>query len=495
MGYQVFICYRWADTAGVAGRLYDVLAKQYGDDNVFFDVERQGGAERLDELVFDAVRDSGVVLMLIGQRWFTADQTEQPRLLRDDDVVRLEIETALENAVPVIPVLVEGGNIPSPTELPSTIRPITALARYELNNRFWKAGLDKLLPAIEVAFLSRSHVAILERGKAAWDRWRSENPSVRPRLVNAALREHALEGFNLSDCDLMAGDFRACNLSGCSLNGADLTDANLAHAKLVETDLTRASLKNANALAADFTRARIDEADLTNANFNDAEFGESILSGCRVWGVSVWGARFTQSVQRNLKIGRDDAVTVTVDDMSFASLFSLVQDSRQFRSLLDAFTQKFVLVLGRFVPEQMEVMTAIEGRLRELGFVPIKFDFERPTTRDLSEVLKSFAGLSRFIVAEISSPRSIPLELQAVVPEYQIPLVPLLREGEVPFAMFTDLVSKFDWVLDTLRYSSVEGLMHSFDTAVVRAALEKADQLQRRRAARVLHREVDDFLS
>jgi hypothetical protein len=143
----------------------------------------------------------------------------------------------------------------------------------------------------------------------------------------------------------------------------------------------------------------------------------------------------------------------------------------------------------------MEVMTAIEGRLRELGFVPIKFDLERPTTRDLSELLKSFAGLSRFIVAEISSPRSVPLELQVIVPDYQIPLVPLLREGEVPFAMFTDLVSKYDWVLDTLRYSSVEGLLHGFDTAVVRAALEKADQLQRRRATRVLHREVEDFLS
>ena len=49
MAYQIFICYRWADTAGVAGRLYDVLEKEYGEGNVFFDVERDGGAERLDE--------------------------------------------------------------------------------------------------------------------------------------------------------------------------------------------------------------------------------------------------------------------------------------------------------------------------------------------------------------------------------------------------------------------------------------------------------------
>jgi hypothetical protein len=38
MAYQIFICYRWADTAGVAGRLYDVLEKEYGEGNVFFDV-------------------------------------------------------------------------------------------------------------------------------------------------------------------------------------------------------------------------------------------------------------------------------------------------------------------------------------------------------------------------------------------------------------------------------------------------------------------------
>ena len=100
MASKIFICYRWADTAGVAGRLYDILSKEFGTENVFFDVEREGGAERLDDLVVNAVRDSGVVIVPIGSRWFIAlDEYEQPRLLRDDDVVRKEIETALANAV------------------------------------------------------------------------------------------------------------------------------------------------------------------------------------------------------------------------------------------------------------------------------------------------------------------------------------------------------------------------------------------------------------
>jgi hypothetical protein len=110
MANKIFICYRWADTAGVAGRLYDVLEKKYGKGSVFFDVEREGGAEQLNDLVVKSVRNSDVVLVLIGNRWFTTlDENDQPRLLHDNDVVRTEIETALDNAVPIIPLLIEGG--------------------------------------------------------------------------------------------------------------------------------------------------------------------------------------------------------------------------------------------------------------------------------------------------------------------------------------------------------------------------------------------------
>src|SRR5215218_5472197 len=56
--------------------------------------------------------------------------------------------------------------------------------------------------------------------------------------------------------------------------------------------------------------------------------------------------------------------------------------------------------------------------------------------------------------------RSTPLELQATVPEYMIPFVPILERGEEPFAMFRDLWTKHSqWVLDPIRYSSADRLI------------------------------------
>ena len=46
-----------------------------------------------------------------------------------------------------------------------------------------------------------------------------------------------------------------------------------------------------------------------------------------------------------------------------------------------------------------------------------------------------------------TNPRWTPLELQAAVPNYMVPFVPILQKGEEPFAMFVDLQNKYDWVL------------------------------------------------
>jgi hypothetical protein len=90
---------------------------------------------------------------------------------------------------------------------------------------------------------------------------------------------------------------------------------------------------------------------------------------------------------------------------------------------------------------------------------------------------KRLAGLSRFVIADITNPRSAPLELQAAVPECMIPFVPIIEDGEEPFAMFQDLwVKHRAWVLDPIAYGSVEELVRDqaraarFDELVVRKA-------------------------
>jgi len=103
--------------------------------------------------------------------------------------------------------------------------------------------------------------------------------------------------------------------------------------------------------------------------------------------------------------------------------------------------------------------------------VPIVFNFDRPETKDFAETVRLLAGLSHFTIADITNPRSTPLELQATVPEIMVPFVPILQKGEEPFAMLRDLWIKHrDWVLEPIRYSSVDRLIEILDTEILKPA-------------------------
>lgn len=162
--------------------------------------------------------------------------------------------------------------------------------------------------------------------------------------------------------------------------------------------------------------------------------------------------------------------------------------------MIDTIGKKGVLILGRFTPDRKLVLDAIRDRLRELGFVPMMFDFDRPVQRDFSETIKTLAGLSRFIIADITNPKSSPLELQALMPDYMIPFVPIIHQDEEPFAMFRDLRQKYgEWVLDILEYDSPAGLLKVLENAVVKPALDKADQLQLKKLHALPKRHVKDY--
>jgi hypothetical protein len=92
------------------------------------------------------------------------------------------------------------------------------------------------------------------------------------------------------------------------------------------------------------------------------------------------------------------------------------------------------------------------------------------------------ASLSKFVIVDITNPRSAPLELQATVPDYMVPFAPILQEGEQPFAMFVDLQNKYDWVLKpVLSYPSVERLIEGLEDKIVRRAEAKFNELLERR--------------
>ena len=109
---RVFISYRRMDHSYLAGAVYRVLAREYGDDNVFLDVDKVRPGQDFRAAIRDSVRSSDVVLVMIGPQWAPG------RLFDVQDPVRLELLTGSELGKLVVPVLHGGSGMPSEAELP-----------------------------------------------------------------------------------------------------------------------------------------------------------------------------------------------------------------------------------------------------------------------------------------------------------------------------------------------------------------------------------------
>ena len=141
-----------------------------------------------------------------------------------------------------------------------------------------------------------------------------------------------------------------------------------------------------------------------------------------------------------------------------------------------------MLLLGRFTEGRIEILERLREKLRSLGYVPMVFNFDKPETKDFTETVRLLANLSHFVIVDITNPRSAPLELQATVPDYMVPFVPILEEGQDPFAMFVDLQNKYDWVLKpVIGYSSVDRLIEVLEDKIVGPAEAKFNELLARR--------------
>jgi hypothetical protein len=127
MSGRIFISYRRQDSAGYAGRLFDRLSNRFGQSNIFMDIDAIELGVDFVQRIQEAVGSCDVLLAVIGPSWLTVTNTNgQSRLSDPNDFVRVEVLTALQRDIRVIPLLVQGAHMPNEKELPAEL---TALAR------------------------------------------------------------------------------------------------------------------------------------------------------------------------------------------------------------------------------------------------------------------------------------------------------------------------------------------------------------------------------
>jgi TIR domain len=147
---KIAISYRRSDSSAIAGRIFDRLAAHFGKPSVFMDIDNIPFGIDFRTHIQDALLRTDVLLAVIGPKWTGPDAGGTARIRQESDPVRVEVETALERRVPVIPVLVDGAKMPASTELPESFRNFAFLNAAEVaTGRDFHTHMDRLIDAID----------------------------------------------------------------------------------------------------------------------------------------------------------------------------------------------------------------------------------------------------------------------------------------------------------------------------------------------------------
>ncbi len=256
---------------------------------------------------------------------------------------------------------------------------------------------------------------LLHQGVEVWNQWRKEHPDIMPILYEA--------------------NFDTSNLNGINFSGAYLVGAHFKVAKLVGANLSRASLSRADLWGANLSGADLTGADLSGATLIRTNLSRATLVDCSVYGISVWEVQLEGAKQENLLVTDRGEPTVTVDNLEVAQFIYLLLNHKK---LCD----------------------------------------ERPQDRNYTETVKTLAGLSRFIIADLSGP-SVPQELYATVPHFKIPLVPIIEASRKPYPMAVDIL-EYPWVVrPPVTFATTEELLEQLPTKVLAPAEEKHQARQK----------------
>jgi len=342
------------------------------------------------------------------------------------------------------------------------------------------------------------HVEMLREDVVRWNQWRH-----RTRLARPDLKQADLAGVHLVGADLRGADLSHANLEGAIIGEADLAYAKLDAANFEHANLVRSNMANVSGSQANFTRAFMDSVNLTDArlvgcrfagaalnqaimiranleradlsgsfltrallvetDLTDAVLNESLVYGTAVWDTNLEGAR-----QADLVISHPAGeFMVRADGLEVAQFLYLLLSNDSIRTAINSITAKVVLILGRFTPERKVILDGLRTAIRKRNYIPVQFDFATPDNRDLTETVSILAHMSRFIIADITDPRSIPQELMRIVPNLpSVPVKPLLLASQEEYGMF-ETFRRYPWVLEPFRYSDLQHLLEALDSEVI----------------------------
>jgi hypothetical protein len=184
---SIILSYRRSDSDVIAGRIRDRLAGHYGDESVFMDIDSIPFGLDFREHIKNALAQNDILIAIIGPSWLHGGNGTSPRIFDETDPVRIEVETALQRNIPVVPVLVGGAVMPKPSELPEGLRdlPFRNAAIVD-GGRDFHQHMDRLIRSMDGLLAAKPSLATTAAPSASADALRLDS-SREPQ------REHPLE--------------------------------------------------------------------------------------------------------------------------------------------------------------------------------------------------------------------------------------------------------------------------------------------------------------
>lgn len=353
----------------------------------------------------------------------------------------------------------------------------------------------------------QEHLNLLIQSSEVWNNWRQQNPNTQPdfsganlgrevlinrNLQGANFREANLHRVDIQKSDLSNADFSKADLSranlvqvnlcGANLSEADIFAANLSEANLSGANLNKANLAGAHLYKTNLNGANLSQADLTITRLIETNFERANITDCLVYGISAWGVKSDGANQSNLVITPQGESTITVDNLKVAQFIYLLINNKEIRDIIDTVAKKTVLILGRFTPERLEVLEVIRNKLRELGYVPILFDFTKPESHDFIETVSTLAHISKFVIADCTDSRIVLEEVPHIARNVSVPIQPLFMKGTGNIAVsIGNLRVNHRSILDDFYYENLEHLMQNFEQMVISPAESMAQELLERK--------------
>lgn len=268
-------------------------------------------------------------------------------------------------------------------------------------------------------------------------------------------------------------------ITNCNLKNSMLYNSIFDTCTIQKTDLTRTLFTSGKLINSDVTETQIRSVDFRNTQLTSNTFNRCDLSNSKIFGVSAWKLNLIDTIQEDLQISDSNEPKITIDNIEVAQFIYLLINNEKLRHVISTITSKVVLILGRFTADRMHVLNLLREELRHKNYLPVLFDFENSPNRDITETVTTLALLSKFIIADITDPKSIPQELSHIVPNMtSLPIQPIILAGHSEYGMFEHF-QRYPWVLQTIEYIDDSDIKYNVLEQIILACEKKVIELRK----------------